>query len=294
MKISVIIPTYNYGRFVARAVASALAQTLPPHEVIVVDDGSTDETAEVVGRFGDRVRLIRQTNAGVAAARNHGVRLSSGDFVAFLDADDEWLPAKLERQAGRWAAEPELGLVHCGLQEVGPGGAKLRTCSEGAEGWVSEKMILFDRPVICGPGSTSLIPRAVFDQVGGYDERLPPTEDWDLSYRIACRYKVGFVPEVLVLCCIHGSNGHMNVDRMSRGALLIYKKAFADARPEIRKLRRRAYGNLHVSLAGSYFVAGRVRECMRHAAIGLYLTPLNVTRFLAYPVRWARRRCSTS
>ncbi|MCV4871952.1 glycosyltransferase family 2 protein, partial [Escherichia coli] len=91
----VIIPTYNYGRFIAAAVESALGQTLGPAEVIVVDDGSADTTAEAVARFGGRVRYIRQENAGVCRARNRGVEESRGELIAFLDADDIWEPTKL-------------------------------------------------------------------------------------------------------------------------------------------------------------------------------------------------------
>src|SRR5690348_3025712 len=105
--ISVIIPAYNAANCIQRAIDSALAQTLPPREVIVVDDGSTDETPRLVVSYGERVHLIQQSNAGPGAARNRAVRASRGEWLAMLDADDSWLPQKLERQLA-YIGDPEV------------------------------------------------------------------------------------------------------------------------------------------------------------------------------------------
>src|SRR5687768_199170 len=111
MRVSVIIPTYNSGSLVVQAVEGVLAQTRQAEEVIVVDDGSTDDTAERLQQFGERIRVVRQANGGVATARNAGLRASSGDLVAFLDADDAWHPQKLERQIALLQQHPEFGLL---------------------------------------------------------------------------------------------------------------------------------------------------------------------------------------
>src|SRR5438309_10234328 len=148
--VSVVIPTYNHARFLTRAVDSVLAQTLSPAEVIVVDDGSTDETHAVLARFGGRVRAIRQENGGVAAARNNGVRMSTGHLLAFIDADDIWLPDKLRCQVERFIAEPDLGLVHCGGEDVDADGTVLRRHLEGLQGWVAEDLLMLRREVIFG------------------------------------------------------------------------------------------------------------------------------------------------
>ena len=110
-RVSVIIPAYNSGPLVEEAIGSALAQTRPPAEVVVIDDGSTDDTAERLARFGPPVRVIRQANGGVSAARNRGLAAATGAFVAFLDADDVWHPDKLRRQLEAFAKRPELGLL---------------------------------------------------------------------------------------------------------------------------------------------------------------------------------------
>ncbi len=122
MTISVIIPTYNRAELVGAAVRSALGQTCPPYEVIVVDDGSTDGTAAVLAGFDARVVVIRQVNQGVSAARNAGIARATGDFVAFLDSDDVWEPWKLEAQGACFARHPELVLVGTNARQVGPGG----------------------------------------------------------------------------------------------------------------------------------------------------------------------------
>src|SRR5205807_8987675 len=127
-----------------------------------------------------RVRAIRQENGGVAAARNNGVRMSTGHLLAFIDADDIWLPDKLRCQVERFIAEPDLGLVHCGGEDVDADGTVLRRHLEGLQGWVAEDLLMLRREVIFGPGSSAMVPRAVFDAVGGFDPRIPPCEDGDL------------------------------------------------------------------------------------------------------------------
>jgi len=289
--ISVIIPAYNYARYLNQAIESVLGQTLSPHEVIVVDDGSTDDTATVLAAYRERVCVLRQPNQGVAAARNYGARTATGELLAFLDADDYWLHHKLELQRDRFLADPDLGLVHCGYEEVDVSGNMLgHKYLQGLEGWVADEMLLFSRPVILGGGSGFLLPRKTFFTLGGFDERLSTSADWDLFQRIARRARVGFVPEVLLRYRRHGSNMHGNVRAMEHDMLLAYQKAFAEGGPALRHLRRRCYGNLHTALAGSFLAAGQPWACLRHAAQGLLLTPQNLTRYLAYPLRWWRRR----
>lgn len=114
--VSCIVPVYNGERYLAKALDSIIAQSYVPIEIIVVDDGSTDATPDVVRRFGEAVRYVRQDNAGPATARNHGLGLTNGEFVAFLDADDLWTPEKLSRQVGVLNARPDLDFVVCHAQ----------------------------------------------------------------------------------------------------------------------------------------------------------------------------------
>lgn len=287
--VSVVIPNYNYGRYLRQAVDSALGQTYPRREILVVDDGSTDESEAVLRGYGDRIRRLRQSRQGVAAARNRGVAESRGDLLAFLDADDRWLPEKLERQVARWIAEPELGLVHCGVHLIDAEGRRLGTLREGVEGWAAPELLLFRRLTYVTGGSGSLVPREVFEAAGGFDPRLSTSADWDFYYRVAVRRRFGFVPEPLVEMRRHGTNMHANIRAMERDMLWAYAKAFRDPAPEIHALRRQAYGNLHMVLAGCFFRAGQPGACLRHLARSLWLTPGNSGRVLGFPARWWRR-----
>jgi glycosyltransferase involved in cell wall biosynthesis len=289
LRVSVVIPTHNHGRFVEEAVESVLGQTHPPAETIVVDDGSTDDTAARLERFAGRVEVIRQANAGVSAARNRGAAHATGELLAFLDADDAWVSTKLERQVARLQADEGLGLVHCGVIEVDADGQKLRERLDGQEGWVADAMLRFGgEGVILGGGSGAVLRRDAYLEVGGFDARLSTSADWDLYYRVARGHRVGFVPEPLVRYRCHSSNMHANIRAMERDMLRAFAKAFADPHAPERRLLRRSYGNLHLVLAGCYFRAGEYRRFAWHSFRCLLLTPSHIGRFMSYPYRRLR------
>jgi glycosyltransferase involved in cell wall biosynthesis len=285
--VSVIIPTYNYAPFLGEAIDSALAQTRAALEVIVVDDGSTDSTPEVLAAYGDRIRVVRQKNRGVAAARNAGIAAARGEYVAFLDSDDAWYPRKLELQLPRLEADRGLGLVHCGAATIDAEGRTLKTSTGGMEGRVAEAMLRLDREVIMPQGSSIVVPKRVADEIGGFDERLPPSEDWDFCYRIAARYPIAYVPLVLVRYRLHGSGIHLNIARMERSMSIALEKAFAD--PEVQSLRKESYGRFHRILAGCYFETRQFGSFARNVVRSLRYDPRNLGYFAAYPLRLIRR-----
>jgi glycosyltransferase involved in cell wall biosynthesis len=287
--VSVIIPTYNYGRFIAEAIESVLEQTVKPLEIIVVDDGSTDETEAEVARFGKQVRYIKQENQGVCSARNCGVAESRGSFILFQDADDTSEPTRIEKQLAIFDNDSEIGLVHCGLREFSEssnGHGKIDI--DGMEGWVADELLLWERPVIVGPGGTIMISRKAFDTVGGFDNRLRVGEDWDFCYWVARKFKVGFVREPLVNYRIHPAAAHNDIREMERGMALFYEKAFAANDPEILAFRGRAYGNFHRILAGSYFQSRAYGAFIKHAAKSIRLRPSGIGYFLEFPIRRLR------
>ena len=282
--ISVIIPTYSYGRFLRDAIDSVLAQTVAPLEIIVVDDGSTDDTPEIVASYGDRIRYIRQQNAGVGAARNSGIAAARGEYLAFLDSDDIWLPEKLARELACLEADPGLGLVHCGVEMFDASGT-VRISMTGREGWIAHELLRLDREVIASVGSCPLVPKRVVDEVGGFDESLPPSEDWDFVYRVALRYRIGFVPMVLVRYRLHSAGIHLNVAKMEKGMMAALGKAFASPDPAVQSLRRSTYGRMHRILAGCYFQKREPRLFLRHMLESFRYDPRNVGYFAAYPLR---------
>lgn len=287
--VSVVIPTYDYGRYISDAIRSVLDQTHSPVEIIVVDDGSSDGTADVVKKFGDAVKYIFQENAGVCAARNRGVRESAGDLIAFLDADDVWEKTNLEKQLARFGDDEDIGLVHCGMREFDDAtGETIQLYLDGGEEGVANNLLLWEGPVIIGPGGAVTVTRTAFDAVGGFDTRMKVGEDWDFCYRVARRFKVGFVPEPLLNYRSHRGAAHLNVDDMERGMSMFYAKAFATDDPQILKLRRRAYANFHRIMAGSYFHDGRTHKFLSHSLKSIMFRPASIGYFLKYPLRRMR------
>jgi len=281
--VSVIIPNYNYAHFLREAIESVLLQTYPNIEIIVVDDGSTDGSRGILESYGERVQTNFQQNLGVSAARNKGVRLSCGEYVAFLDADDSWFPTKIAKQIGRFADDDELGLVHVGVREIDTEGNTVRERLDGLEGNIADDLLMLNG--VLGGGSGVVVPRRVFDEVGGFDARLSTSADWDLFYQIAIRYRVGFVPEILVKYRIHTSNMHGNVDVMEHDMMLAFEKAFAG---ETNALSRESYGNLYKVLAGSYFRSGKYPAFIRSAIKSMSHKPGNLSYFIKFPLRRLR------
>jgi glycosyltransferase involved in cell wall biosynthesis len=198
--VSVVIATYNYGRFLAGAVDSVLGQTRPALEVLVIDDGSTDDTASVMRRYQSElcVRYQRGANRGPAAARNTGIRLARGDLVAFLDADDQWLPAKLERQVPLFEAAPAVGVVYARRRLVNEAGQPLAyTQPDLHRGHVLEPLFLNN--FLCL--SSAVVRRNALERSGLFDERikLASSEDYDLWLRLARDVRFDYVDEPLVL-----------------------------------------------------------------------------------------------
>ncbi len=289
--VSVIIPNYNYAHFLRETIESVLFQTYPNIEIIVVDDGSKDGSREILESYGGKVQTIFQQNQGVSAARNNGVARSSGEYIAFLDADDAWLPPKVGKQIASFEDDPGLGLVHVGVHEFDAAGDPLRDRLEGLEGQVADELLMLKREGILGGGSGLMVPRSIFDEVGGFDTRLSTSADWDLFYRIASLYPVGFVPEILVRYRVHTTNMHGNVAAMEHDMTIAFEKAFEG---QDSALGREAYGNLYKTLAGSYFRAGRYSAFIRTAIKSLGYQPGNVMHFIKFPLRRLNARSKAS
>lgn len=213
--VSVVIPTFNRAATIVRAVASVLQQTYRPIEVIVVDDGSTDGTAEVLKAYGSAIVYVRQNNAGPAAARNRGIRASQGDMVAFLDSDDMWRATKLERQvAVLERAGPAAPCCLCDTLMKTPDGREqnsftiARLWMKEPEGlWLNPAAVLATRFVLfC---QAALVRRAALLDCKGFDEQLWLMEDHDLALRLALRGPWAFVREPLAVWC--GANDDLNL-----------------------------------------------------------------------------------
>jgi len=284
--VSVVIPAYERADIVGRAIDSALAQTVSDLEVLVVDDGSSDDTETVVAGYDDeRVHsLAHETNRGVSAARNTGVEAASGEYVAFLDSDDEWLPRKLERQLAVLDERDESWVgAYCDVATAGlsPAGRLATLLSEKlfrsrspTEGGRELADALLSMQVFMGPGSTLLVERAVLDETGGFDEGLSIYEDWDLVLRVLARGKLAYVDEPLALTHFTGDAPAeayvVNDERyLERNAALV---ADLEARGiPVERVHR-------MGLVGHFLAEGRFSEAREYVDRGTLTRPKDLLR----------------
>jgi glycosyltransferase involved in cell wall biosynthesis len=227
--VSVVIASHNQARWLGEAIESVRAQTFTDWELVVVDDGSTDDTPGIVRRHqrdDPRVRYLAQSRLERSAARNRGVALGSGHLVAFLDADDRWLPEKLDRQVAALSADPAAGLCYTTARFIGPAGEPLairkppRPIAGDAFSVLMRGNVLILASVV--------VRRACLDEVGGFDPALAPLgcEDWDLWLRIARRHRIIAVDDELTLYRKHA--GNTGWERVLDGALRVVDNWYAD------------------------------------------------------------------
>jgi glycosyltransferase involved in cell wall biosynthesis len=255
-KVSVVIPAYNHGRFLAEALDSVRKQTFRDFNVVVVDDGSTDNTAEVVAAFAPEVRYVHQQNAGPSGARNTGIRHTTGEYVAFLDADDTWMPEKLALQVAYLDVHPEAGLVFTKVLVMSEAGQPLYTYPHRYRYRRRE----FERLLLWPYGSMNvvMVRRVCFEKLGLFDESLRAGEDWDMWLRMAPFFRLGFLDHPLGTyrqsshSVSRGSGAQQAPETFRR----VLDKLFSDperfaGRPlaQVERLRRLAYASLEVTVA---------------------------------------------
>jgi glycosyltransferase involved in cell wall biosynthesis len=245
-KVSVVIPVFNRRVTVRRAIESVLAQTCQDFEIIVVDDGSTDATAASVAALADhRITLIRhERNRGGSAARNTGIRASSGPYVAFLDSDDAWLPAKLERQLEMFERSSDrVGLVYTGAERIYADGSISQHIPRRHANLVRPLLSLN----VIGGTSVGMVRRDVLETLGGFDESLPSSQDLDLWFRVFELFGIAFVPEVLVRIASGNDRGRItaNIDGVVKGRELFCRK---------HRNKMQQHGVLHLYLRYSGWV----------------------------------------
>ena len=235
--VSVIIPTFNRAAILPNAMDSVYEQTYRPIEMIIIDDGSKEDIQAVVKNWTDKnsrnddfsTRYIYQKNAGANAARNKGIALATGEYIAFLDSDDRWLPKKLTLQMDAFKNDPDLGDVYCGLYHMElESGLRLPDPQiDCPSGWLTRSLLIHD---VTTPTSCHVVRRDCFKDVGCFDESLPARQDWDMWIRLASKYQFTYVPELLVEQREHlGDRVRSNPNNEIRAARQIFKK-YADFR----------------------------------------------------------------
>ena len=228
--VDIIIPAFNAARFLPFSLESVVSQTFDDWRILLVDDGSTDNTAEAVApfldRLGSKIRYIKQENRGLPAARNTAIRASTAEFLALLDADDVWLPCRLSESLKILRERPQVGLVYgliTGIDQENRPGITWGGNLSDADGHIAPQIYMRKVELPC---PTITFRRKCVDEVGFFDETMRATEDRDLWLRIALRYEVGFVPKVLAYYRLSPNSMSTDPQRMLQAQLKFIRKHY--------------------------------------------------------------------
>ena len=259
--VTVIIPTYNRSCLLPKALESVLNQTYKNFEIIIVDDGSTDDTGLFLSELkNSRVKIFRTTNQGVAKARNLGIHESKGELIAFLDSDDFWYPDKLEEQIKH--IDEKVGLVYSSFV--------LENCQElkveVARFSGSVEKEFYKNPtnvIVIGGMSTAIVKKELLVEIGGFDERVPPpSEDYDLYWRLSRRTQFSYVSKPLSQILIHGSNASSSLKQYHLGTLYVINKMMKE--PSLIRLFRMQIGfKAYLMLIKSYLKQGSTLDACK-------------------------------
>ena len=279
IRVSVIIPAYNAAAFVREAVDSALAQTHAGLEVIVINDGSTDDTPQVLAEYGSRIRVHHQVNHGLAPTRNIGAGLATGEWIAFLDADDRWLPRKIERQLD---AVGGCAWSYTNRFNFGTRGSLPELQSDATEmtgGDVFAPLLLRGNFITV---SSVMIQKTVFERVGGFYHQKGGCEDWDLWLRVSGEgHPVSYVPEPLVSYRFTPTSMSANHRAMAPARLAVVARALDSARGQSLdwRVRRRIWGETHRTNGWDAGRSGSRGEALAGYARAAWSWPLSTTPY---------------
>jgi glycosyltransferase involved in cell wall biosynthesis len=265
-KVSVIIPTLNRADFIKESINSVLSQTYQDFEIIVIDDGSTDNTREIVeGYDNEKIKYFYQKNSGLNSARNTGIRNSKGEYISYLDSDDIWHPYKLEKQVAILDKNSDIGLVYCGSSLIDENGTHTgKRPLIRHSGYVFEKLIRYN---FLYNGSIAIFRRNCLEKVGLFDERTVRMTDWEFYLRFAIHYKFYGIPEYLIKYRVHQKTMSNDFKLFLDSGFKIIDKTFEIFDIKIRteaktliesiKLRRQALSLKQTAYAMRYRYAGR-------------------------------------
>lgn len=280
-RVSAIITAYNVADYLGEAIESVLAQTRPLDEIVVIDDGSTDGTPAIVaGYAGAGVRYVRQDNCGAGGARNRGIEETTGEWIAFLDGDDFWLPDKTARQLGYLAEHPGTGLVVGGnwVWDVRTDRRRREVYALKPGSDLSREILIHNA---IGNPSMALIRRDILSETGPFDASLPWGQDWELWIRIALRAKVGFIPDPVMVYRSHPANlSHQRQWERLDLLIEISRRAIQASQPAWRRpiLLARAWSKRELDRAWYLIKAGLPSHwAIPHAVRALLSYPFDAT-----------------
>ncbi len=245
--ISVVIPAYNAEKTIKETIESVLNQTFSDFELIVINDGSQDSTLEIVSSISDpRIKVFSYPNSGPQKSRNRGTAHASSEYISFLDADDLWMPDKLEAQLKALQENPQAGVAYSWTDYIDESGKLLPQRIYGNfTGNVYLKLLLAD---FVGNGSNPLIRKQALVEVGGFDELLVAGQDWDMWVRLASKYPFVAVPSVHILYRVSGSSWSTNLARREAGFKRVIEKAIAQTPELLQPLKKDIISNRYKCL----------------------------------------------
>jgi glycosyltransferase involved in cell wall biosynthesis len=240
--ISIIIPVYNGEKTILETIQSVLNQTFKDFEILIINDGSTDSTLEVIASIpNSNIKVFSYPNTGVSASRNRGIALASGEYISFIDADDLWTPDKLEAQLKALQENPQAAVAYSWTDWIDESGTVINGgCHHKISGNVYAHLILAD---FIGSGSNPLIRKSALLELNGFDQSVPPAEDWDMWLRLAAHYLFTVVPQAQILYRISHQSASCNVLKMEQSSLKVIQKAIAQSPYPIEHLKSHCLAN---------------------------------------------------
>lgn len=288
--VSVVIPAYNAIRFVNATIDSVFAQTFQNFEILVIDDGSTDNTKEVLETYGDKIRYLPKENGGVSSARNFGIENAKGKYIAFLDADDVWMPEKLEKQVAAMEEDEKIGLCYVATQKVDEelnylNSIKVSNCTDYTE------TLLLNLNIVSGSCSSAMVRQDIIQQTDGFDSKFSTYADWEFWLRLSLLTKFFPIDEELVKYRMVKGSMSSKPEVTKRDALGVLEKFFSlpNLPEKYKRLQNKAFSNHLMIVSGEFLHNGKIGESLNCIWQGVRLYPPNITRPLGLPFRFARR-----
>jgi glycosyltransferase involved in cell wall biosynthesis len=280
-QVSVIIPIYNGSRFVEETIRSVVNQNFEDWELILVDDGSTDNTREIIESFkSTKIRCFSKPNSGVSDSRNYGAKYATGEYFAFIDADDIWKPAKMSESVDFIKNHP-VHLVHSYMEVIDASSKPTGEILQGKEGWMLNSLLLWDGCNIPSPSSI-LVSKDAYEKVGGFDTNFSTAADQDFFFRIANNYEIGMIKSPLGQYRVHGQNMHLNIQQMESDHISVYLKAKELGLFHSKKFERECFSRLYKIIAGSWWKEGNNKiRAIKFIFKSIFKSPKIVTEYFS-------------
>ncbi len=255
--VSIIIPAYNAQKYIEATIQSVLKQTYTNWNLIIINDGSTDDTEKIIkSNFTDnRITYIYQENGGVSKARNNGIENAKGEYIAFLDADDFWLPENLGEKVKVLNNNPDVDWVYSNMYESDPFLENLMLAPKGKQDEVLNNLLLWNGEVVPGPSSNILLRKRCFDNKEiRFDHNISTAADLDFCIQLAGKFKAFLISEPLFIYRVLNQSMSRNISVMEKDCIYIYKKAASKGLFHSFSFKRKCFANMYLILAGSWWV----------------------------------------